>query len=71
MVKGMVDRLSTRLAEEGGTAEEWARLIGALGVLGRSEQAQAIYAEAQGVFGDTPEAMQMIDEAAARAGLSQ
>ena len=71
MVQGMVDRLSTRLAEEGGTPEEWARLIGALGVLGRTEQAQAIYAEAQGVFGETPEAMQVIDEAAARAGLSQ
>ena len=40
MIRGMVARLSDRLATEGGTPEEWARLISSLGVLG--DEAQAI-----------------------------
>ena len=39
----MVEGLASRLAETGGSAEEWARLIGALGVLGE-KLAQAILA---------------------------
>ena len=35
MIEGMVGQLSERLATEGGSAEEWARLIRALGVLER------------------------------------
>lgn len=71
MIRGMVDGLSERLATEGGTPQDWARLIGALGVLGEVERASAIYGEAQQVFGDTPEALAIITEAATRAGLGQ
>ena len=47
MIRGMVAGLSDRLATEGGSPEEWARLIGALGVLGETERAQAILEEAR------------------------
>ncbi|MDT0684687.1 c-type cytochrome biogenesis protein CcmI [Roseicyclus sp. F158] len=50
MVRGMVDGLAGRLAADGGTPEEWARLIRALGVLGETERAAAIWTEAQGTF---------------------
>lgn len=69
MIRGMVDGLSDRLATEGGTAEEWARLIGALGVLGETDRAQAIWTEAQTVFADRGDDLALIQSAAARAGL--
>lgn len=49
MIRGMVDGLAERLATEGGSPDEWARLIGALGVLGDLERARAIWQEAQGL----------------------
>lgn len=70
MVAGMVDRLMERLATQGGTPEEWAQLIGALGVQGDSDRARAIWGEAQAVFAAYPDALAMIDAAAEQAGLS-
>lgn len=52
MIRGMVDGLGERLATEGGPPEDWARLIRALGVLGRRDQAAAVWQEAQQVFPD-------------------
>ena len=52
MIAGMVDGLGERLATEGGPPEDWARLIRALGVLGRRDQAAAVWQEAQQVFPD-------------------
>lgn len=69
MIEGMVEGLAARLAEEGGPPADWAQLITALGVLGDTERATAILAEARGVFSDSAEAMSLIDGAAARAGL--
>ncbi len=71
MVRGMVQGLSQRLAEEGGTPAEWARLIRALGVLGDTDQASAIWTEAQTRFADTPEAMAVVREAAQAAGVAE
>lgn len=71
MIRGMVQGLSDRLATEGGTPPEWARLIGALGVLGETERAQAIYANAQQVFAGDDEALALIEQAAGQAGLVQ
>jgi cytochrome c-type biogenesis protein CcmH len=70
MVQGMVDQLSERLATQGGSAQEWARLIAALGVLGQSERAASIFEEAQGVFGADPQAMALLQQAAGQAGIS-
>jgi cytochrome c-type biogenesis protein CcmH len=69
MIRGMVDQLSARLASEGGPPEDWARLIASLGVLGDTEQASNILAEARTAFAASPEAQALLDEAARSAGL--
>ncbi len=71
MIEGMVEGLASRLATDGGTAEEWAQLITALGVLGDTERATAIVTEARQVFAESAEALGLIDGAAARAGVTQ
>lgn len=71
MIRGMVANLSDRLATQGGTAGEWSRLIGALGVLGDTDSASAIYAEARNVFADDPEGLAQISEAAKGVGLGE
>lgn len=70
MIDGMIDRLSTRLAEEGGPPEDWARLIFVLSQRGDRDQAAEIYAEAQGVFAENPEALQTLQDAAEQAGVA-
>lgn len=70
MVRNMVNGLSDRLASEGGSPSEWARLIGALGVLGETDQAQAVYDNALAVFEGNPAALDMIAAGAERAGLT-
>ena len=69
MIRGMVGQLSDRLATEGGTAEEWARLISSLMILGDVDQARAIWGEAQQVFAESPEALATVRGAAERAGI--
>ncbi|MBP0481653.1 c-type cytochrome biogenesis protein CcmI [Sagittula salina] len=71
MVRGMVSRLSDRLATEGGTPEEWARLVTALGVLGDTEQAGKVWTEAKQVFAGRNAALDTIRAAADRAGVTQ
>ena len=70
MIRGMVDGLAARLAEDGGSPQEWARLIGALGVLGDTGEASAIWTEAQTVFAGSPEALEIIRAAAVQAGVA-
>ncbi len=71
MIRGMVSRLSDRLATEGGSAEEWARLIGALSVLGDSARARAIYDEAKMVFASDSEALTLLQTTARQAGVAE
>ncbi|QGX98792.1 c-type cytochrome biogenesis protein CcmI [Roseovarius faecimaris] len=71
MIEGMVAQLSYRLATEGGTAQEWARLIRALAVIGKAEQAEAIWQEAETIFGGREEELALIRAAAADAGLGE
>lgn len=71
MIQGMVNQLSGRLATEGGSPEEWARLIAALGVLGQAQRAIDIRDEAVIVFADNAAALEMIDAAALQAGIAQ
>lgn len=65
MIEGMVAGLAGRLATEGGPPEDWARLITAFGVLGRTDQARAVYAEALGVFAEDADAVAQIEAAGA------
>lgn len=71
MIRGMVSQLSDRLATQGGPPADWARLIASLGVLGETDQARAIWTEAQGVFADDPAAIATLLAAARQAGLTE
>lgn len=69
MIQGMVEGLAARLAEDGGTPDEWAQLIRALTVLGEDQRARAVYAEAKRVFGESEDAMTVIFRAGIDSGL--
>lgn len=66
MVEGMVASLGQRLAEEGGSAQEWAQLIVGRAVLGDTDGARAVLAEAREVFAGNAEALTMFDQAEAQ-----
>lgn len=71
MIQSMIARLSDRLATEGGTPEEWARLVSVLGVVGDTERAAAIWSEAQTIFAAHPDALNTVRAAAQQAGVAQ
>lgn len=71
MIRDMVAQLNDRLATQGGTAEEWARLIGAYGVLAEADRAREIWAEAQTRFAGRPDDLAVIRAAATRAGIAE
>lgn len=70
-IRGMVEGLAARLASEGGPAEDWARLVRALIVLGEFDRARAIAAEAEQVFASQPEALELIRTEAANLPAAQ
>lgn len=70
MIQRMIDRLSERLATEGGTPEEWARLINVLGVVGNTGRASTIWDEAQTLFQNNPDALATVRIAAEQAGVA-
>jgi len=65
MIEGMVAGLAERLANEGGTPEEWARLISAYITLGQPERALPIYQEALTAFARSDAALEVIRAAGA------
>lgn len=67
MIQGMVSGLSERLATEGGPVQDWAQLIGALGVLGQRAQARAVYDNAVQVFAEDTRALDLLLRAGQRA----
>ena len=69
MIGNMVAGLADRLANEGGPASDWARLITAYGVLGDDTAARTVWTEARDVFGADSAAMQVLTEAARSAGV--
>ncbi|UFS64015.1 c-type cytochrome biogenesis protein CcmI [Paracoccus denitrificans] len=69
MVEGMVKGLETRLATQGGTPEEWARLISSLPVIGQKDHAADILGEARKLFAGDPTGLEVIEAAARQAGL--
>lgn len=70
MIQNMVSQLADRLATEGGTPEEWARLITAYGVLGNRDRAALIWEEAQQVFASSRSALEIVREGARNAGVA-
>ncbi|MGX0876007.1 cytochrome c-type biogenesis protein CcmH [Roseovarius sp. MBR-154] len=71
LIRGMVAELANRLAQEGGTADEWARLINAYGVLGETGRARRIWTEAQAVFAEFPRRLATVRAAAENAGVAE
>ncbi len=69
-IKSMVARLSERLDTKGGSAAEWARLIGAYGVLGQKAKAQAAWEKATAAFAGKDADLATIRTAAQHAGLT-
>ena len=63
MVKGMVAKLSQRLQDKGGPAEDWARLISAYGVLGDDTAVQNTYQLAVTEFATDPAALALLQNA--------
>ena len=71
MISNMVEGLASRLASEGGTSDEWARLIKALSVLGDSDRAQKIWAEAINIYNNSPADLRVINNIAREIGISR
>jgi cytochrome c-type biogenesis protein CcmH len=62
-IRSMVEGLAQRLANSGGSAEEWARLIRALTVLKETDRARLILAEARQKFAAQPDDLRRIEDA--------
>ena len=71
MISNMVESLANRLASEGGTSDEWARLIKALSVLGDSDRAKKIWAEALNIYNNSPADLRVINNIAKEIGISR
>src|SRR5208283_4293503 len=54
MIEGMVSRLADRLQTNGGSLDEWARLIRAYAVLHQADKAKAALADARKALAPTP-----------------
>jgi cytochrome c-type biogenesis protein CcmH len=70
MIEGMVAQLSDRLATEGGTVEEWNKLVRSLAVLERKDEAQKIYDEARAKFAGQAAELSFLKQAAVESGLT-
>jgi cytochrome c-type biogenesis protein CcmH len=69
MIRGMVDRLATRLATSGGGADEWQRLIRAYTVLHETDKAKDALASARKALAGDAQAEQQLDELARELGI--
>jgi len=68
MIRGMVEGLSTRLESDGGSLEEWTRLVRSRLVLGETIAAQAAYDAARKAYPDADQRAEL-DALAKNAGL--
>jgi cytochrome c-type biogenesis protein CcmH len=63
MIRGMVDRLATRLHEDGSDLDGWLRLLRAYKVLGDHAKASAAVAEARAALASEPDKLRRLDAA--------
>ena len=63
MIEGMVGRLEDRLVSQGGTPEEWLRLIRSFVQLGRPQDAKRAYTLAAAALSDNPAAGMVKEQA--------
>ena len=69
MIRGMVERLATRLAASGGGADEWQRLIRAYTVLHEPDKAKDALASARKALAGDAQAGQQLDALARELGI--
>ena len=69
MIGAMVARLAGRLAQQGGSADEWQRLVRAYTVLGQTDKAQAALAEARKALAADPVATAALEASAKELGV--
>jgi len=69
MIEGMVSRLANRLASNGGSVDEWSRLIRAYTVLHEADKAKAALADARRALAPDPNAVASLDALARDLGL--
>ena len=69
MIEGMVSRLADRLDEEGGSVDEWLRLVRSYTVLGRREEAAKALDTASTKFTGDAAALKRLEEARTQFGL--
>ncbi len=69
MIEGMIAQLDQRLTDEGGTAEEWVRLIRSLMVLDKADDARNALDRARTDLADNPDALAQVNAAAGSFGL--
>ena len=69
MITAMVESLDQRLKNEGGTVDEWIRLIRSLVVLNRLNEAKAAYDSAFAEFADQALDLQILNERSRQIGL--
>ncbi|WP_309667989.1 c-type cytochrome biogenesis protein CcmI [Tabrizicola sp.] len=69
MIAGMVAQLSDRLATDGGSVDDWGKLIRSLVVLERNDEAQTIYNEAKTRFAGRDSELSFLRLAAVETGL--
>jgi cytochrome c-type biogenesis protein CcmH len=69
MIVAMVQRLSDRLAKNGGSIEEWINLASTQNVLGKTAKANAALASAETAFAANPKALEQLKNARTQLGL--
>ncbi|WP_319771948.1 c-type cytochrome biogenesis protein CcmI [Breoghania sp.] len=69
MIRGMVSQLDERLTENGGSADEWARLVRAFVVLGSREEALAALKRGRANLKDDVQGLTTLDAVASQLGL--
>lgn len=69
MIQGMVERLATRLAQQGGDANEWQRLIRAYSVLHETDKAKDALAAARKALAGDPAGGRDLDALAQELGI--
>ncbi len=63
MIRGMVDRLATRLHTDGSDLDGWLRLLRAYKVLGEHDKAKAAVTEARAALTSEPDKLRRLDAA--------
>jgi cytochrome c-type biogenesis protein CcmH len=69
MIRGMVDRLATRLKQNGDDVEGWLRLVRAYMVMGDPDKAKGALADARQAVANDPERLRQLNEGLKNLGL--